>query len=184
MRFNKIIRLKYGGRIFAVKIQAWNQELHTHYGITNQVPDTDLFIPFWDFKEGISLEQVEDSLKAVQEDDLLGDIYIIQTTPKLSFRAFSLDEMAFQYFVSILAGTSDIDISYLKHSVMRGRAVIRISEKDGTKNKLVERMSCGGEAKRSWHHEAFFNAIYPEVSLTREPPNPIRVRVSKYESFR
>lgn len=190
MRFNKIFRFTLGSRILAVKINAWNQELHTHYGITNNIPDTKLFMPFWDFNEGLSLDRIADGLKRIQDEEYLDDIYIIQTTPKLSFRAFSFAEIGWQYFVSLLAGTENIDLSYLKHSVMRGRAVIRITEKDGTKNKLVRIIHSDNPPDVSYfranaiHHRAFFSAIYPELPKPKYIPRPIKVRLSKYESFR
>ncbi len=184
MRLQKLIRLSLGSRILAIKVNIWNQELHNHYGITNETSDGK-YIPFWDFVEDIPIEYIYKALRSIQMKHLLGDIYVLQTYPKESYRAFSLDPMPFQFFVSILAGTRYIDINYLKHSVIRGRAVIRITEKDGTKNILIKRLSCGGETTRSPHHEAFFNAIYPEVHLSQETsPNPIKVAIHKYESFR
>lgn len=188
MRFSKIFRFTLGSRILAVKINAWNQELHTHKGITNQVPGTQLYIPFWDFEENKSLERIRDGLRRIQEEQYLGDIYIIQTTPQLSFRAFSFDEMGWQYYISILAGTENIDLNFLKFTVMRNRAVIRITEKDGTKNKLVDIIRAKEPSDNSLfgaiHHKAFLHLIYPEVPNPKFIPNPIKLKGSKYESFR
>lgn len=188
MRFSKIFRIRLGSRILASKIQFWNEELHIHYGITNEVPNSKLYIPFWDFQENLSLEKISDGLKRRQDEEFLSDIYILQTYPKLSFRAFCFDEMGFQYFIEILAGTENIDLNYLKHSVMRGRAVIRVSEKDGTRNRVVKIIKTDSPPTinkfHAIHHKAFFSAIYHEIPPPYYIPKPIQVRVSKYESFR
>jgi hypothetical protein len=187
MRFSKIFRFTLGSRILAVKINAWNQELHTHYGITNQVPNSGLVIPFWDFIENLPIPYLLASLRKVQADFNLSDIIVLQTYPKESYRAFAFDELTFQDYITILSSTRYIDWSYLKHTIMRNRAVIRVTEKDGTKNKVLTILD-GKETDdmfpRSIHHRAFFSVIYPELPKPRIIPRPIKVRLSKYESFR
>jgi hypothetical protein len=187
MRFSKIFRFTLGSRILAVKINAWNQELHTHYGITNQIPNSNKVIPFWDFDEKAPINYIIGALKIVQQQFGLSDIFILQTYPKESYRAFCFDEFAFEDYIMILVSTRCIDWSYLKHTIMRGRAVIRVTEKDGTKNKLIKTLD-GEESNdlfpTSIHHRAFLSAIYPEIPKPRIIPRPIKVRLSKYESFR
>jgi hypothetical protein len=186
MRFSKIFRFTLGSRILAIKINTWNQELHTHYGITNQTPEGK-FIPFWDFIEDIPIEMMIASLRKVQYQFNLEDIYILQTYPKESYRAFCFDEFDFQDYITILSSTDLIDWSYLKHTVMRNRAVIRVTEKDGTKNRLIQILHGMDHDKlfpTAIHHRAFFSAIYPELPIPRIIPRPIKVRLSRYESFR
>lgn len=185
MRFSKIFRFTLGKRILAIKINVWNQELHTHYGITNETPDG-YYVPFWDFKEDISLEMIHETLEAIQEDKKLGPIYIIQTFPKESYRAVAFNVMDWQYYIATLAFTDYIDWSYLKHSVMRGRAVIRISEKDGTMNQFVGSVFPTVESpfRESPDHRALFSKLYHAIAPPDPFPKKIRVRGSKYESFR
>jgi hypothetical protein len=187
LRWSKIFRFTLGSRILAIKINMWNQELHTHYGVTNETPDG-YYIPFWDFDERYTLSDVKETLKAIQDDRHLGSIYIIQTWPKQSYRAIGFDVMDWQFYISTLAYTDYIDWSYLKHSVMRNRAVIRVSQKDGTENKIVGQVY-PTEFPLQWRtspdHEQFFHSIFPHEIPEPEPPmKKIRVRLSKYESFR
>lgn len=183
MRFSKILRLSFGSRILAIKINAWNQELHTHYGITNETPNGK-FIPFWDFIEDIPPYYTYASLRTVQDKFGLGDIFVLQTLPKQSYRAFCFTEVDWFEYISLLASTRYIDPSYLKHSVMRGRAVIRITEKYGTKNTLIKKLDGYNNDIQSKHHRAFLSSIYKEIPKDFHPPDRIKVRLSKYESFR
>lgn len=187
MRFSKIFRIRLGSRILASKIQLWNEELHTHYGITNETHDG-MYVPFWDFIEDEKQSNIERALLEVQDKYELSYIYLLQTYPKLSFRAVGFDLLEWKEYIKILASTDLIDLSYLKHSVMRGRAVIRVSEKDGTKNKLVriiERFLYDDLPEQlSIDHWQFFSAVLPEMPKPVVQLKNIRVRVSKYESFR
>lgn len=185
LRFSKIFRFTLGSRILAIKINAWNQELHTHYGITNETPDG-YYIPFWDFKEDIEFDDVFETLEAIQQDKRLGTIYILQTTPHQSYRAIGFSVMDWQYYIATLAFTDYIDWSYLKHSVIRGRAVIRVSEKDGTRNQIVGVVEpkLGSPFRESPDHQAIFSKLYPFIPKPNPFPSKIRVRASKYESFR
>lgn len=187
MRINKTFRLRIGkSRLLAIKIQAWNKELHTHYGITNETPERlKKYIPFWDFQENTTQSEVESALREIQKEYCLSTIYILQTKPNPSYRAIAFDELDWQEYIAILASTSFIDLDYLRFTVMRGRAVIRISEKDGTKNTLVGWIHGYAIGRKvSAHHRTFFNALYPEIKPVFPMPKPIKVRLSKYESFR
>lgn len=185
MRFSKIFRIRLGSRILASKIQFWNEELHTHYGITNEVPESNhLVIPFWDFIEDIPVRYVFASLRTIQRKFGLGDIFVVQTKPKKSYRAVCFTMVDWFEYISLLSGTQYIDPSYLRHSVMRGRAVIRITEKNGTKDTVIKILDGYPYDIQSKHHRAFLSTIYPQIPKDFHPPNPIQVRVSKYESFR
>src|SRR6058998_567963 len=156
MRLNKIIRIPLPrNRLLAFKLFMWYEKMNVHYGVTNEVPSGG-YIPFWDFREDIPLDILQEEMIDVQERHKLSNIYFLQTTPKQSFRAFSLDVMSFNRYISILSDTNWIDQSYLKHTVMRGRAVIRITEKDGTKNKLVSVLYDDKHNLLSNHHASFF----------------------------
>lgn len=191
MRFQKIFRFTLGSRILAIKVNAWNKELHTHYGITNQVPNSDMVIPFWDFKENTPLDQIINSLRRIQEDEYLGDIYIIQTYPLESYRALSFEPTTWPRYIKILSGTEHIDWSYVKHSVMRGRAVIRITNKVETINKLIQVLLTKNRPSilPSTDHMKFFHSLNIGFENDVLPdsfslPRKVRVRLSKYESFR
>ena len=184
LRFQRILRFTLGSRILAIKINVWNQELHTHYGVTNETYDG-MFIPFWDFIEDIPLERVVESLnEARRYFGNISDIYIFQTVPKLSFRAVAFEMFEWKQYLSLLAYTDLIDMSYFKHSVMRGRAVLRLSEKDGTKNTLVKHLLGESDLLKSIDHWQLFSTMYPEMDKPIVQLKKLRLKLSKYESFR
>jgi hypothetical protein len=184
LRWSKIFRFTLGSRILAIKVNMWNQELHTHYGVTNETYDG-MYIPFWDFIEDVSLDLVIRSLKEVQRTfGEVSDIYIFQTVPKLSFRAVAFEPLEWKEYIALLASTDLIDLSYLKHSVMRGRAVIRLTEKDGTKNTLVHHLVGESDLPKSIDHWQLFSTLYPEMDKPIVQVEKLRLRLSKYESFR
>lgn len=188
MRLSKIFRFTLGSRILAIKINVWNQELHTHYGITNETPDG-YYVPFWDFIEDIPLEMIVAAIEeSIIKFQLTESIYILQTYPKESYRALGFDMLEWKEYISILASTDLIDLSYLRHSVMRGRAVLRVTDKDGTKNKVIARIPgydyVPERVLHSDNHRAFFSSLFKEINPPIPMPKRINVRLSKYESFR
>src|SRR5437867_465565 len=183
LKWNRIFRVRLGSRILACKVNIWNQELHTHYGVTNETHDG-MYIPFWDFIEDIPLQRVVESLREAQRHFDFSDVYIFQTYPKLSFRAVAFEPYEWKEYIKILASTDLIDMAYLKHSVMRGRAVLRLSEKDGTKNMLVHHLISESDLPKSIDHWQLFSTLYPEMDKPIIQVNKLRLRLSKYESFR
>ena len=183
VRMQKMIRLKLGSKLLALKLNAWFEDLHQHKGITNETPDK-MYVPFWDFVEDVYQPEVYMALTQVQEEWGLSTIHIIQTTPKLSFRAFCFDKVEWREYIGILADTDLLDPSYLRHTVMRGRAVIRITEKDGTKNKWINSIHSSSRLRYlSQDHANFFSKMYG-IPGTFFPQNKIRLKGSIYESFR
>lgn len=189
MRYSKIFRIRLGSRLLAMKVNIWNSELHTYYGITNETSDG-YYVPFWDFIEDITVNDIWNTLKDAQYNYGLSDIHIIQTAPKPSFRAVAYDKMDWREYIALLAETDFLDPSYLRHTVMRGRAVIRVSQKPSTENKLA--LSVKQDSllrKKSIDHATFFGWLYGiplgTWSLKMiEPPKKLNLRASKYESFR
>ncbi len=159
MKYSKILRIRLGTRLLAMKVNIWNSEIHSHYGVTNETPDG-YFVPFWDFIEDITVNDIWYTLKEVQYEYGLSDIHIIQTSPKLSF------------------------------TVVRGRAVVRVSQKPSTENKLVSTLKSDSLLRpKSVDHATFFGWLYGiplgTWSLNMiEPPKRLNLRASKYESFR
>ncbi len=185
MKLSKIIRLRIGNRLLAIKVFAWNTQVHNHTGITNQTPDG-MLVPFWDFQEGTSLGEIIGTLRDVQQEWGLSTIYILQTNPKESYRAFCLDKVDFQEAIAILSSTSYIDINYLRSLAMRKLNVIRVTEKEGTKNKIVEVLDTWNNnlRKQSSHHGLFFGKLYGHVTINEYPESRLQVKLSRYETLR
>ncbi|HYT45170.1 MAG TPA: hypothetical protein VEP90_22780, partial [Methylomirabilota bacterium] len=134
MRFNKTIKLRLGKRLLSFRISFWNVQTHIRYGITNETVDGKL-IPFFDFKEGYELIDIAHELSLIQEAWGLSTIYIIQSYPRASFRAFCLDKCDFEELVSILCGIKYIDFQYFRNLVNRRKSVLRIISKEGDQDK-------------------------------------------------
>jgi hypothetical protein len=189
MKYSRIFRIRLGSRIFALKINAWNEKLSTYYGVTNETSDG-FYVPFWDFVENITPYDLVYSLEKVQKTYGLSNIHIIQTAPKQSYRAVAFDKMEWREYIGLLSETDFLDHSYLKHSVMRGRAVIRISNKPSTENKVFATIKSDSVLRqKSVDHATFFGWLFGiplgTWSLKMiEPPKKLNLRLSKYESFR
>src|SRR4029077_437758 len=188
MRYSKILRVRLGSRLLAMKINIWNQDLHLHYGLTNETSDG-YYVPFWDFVEEIVIDDIYNSLRELQYEYGLSDIHIVQTAPKASFRAFAFDKMEWREYIALLADTDFLDWNYLRHTVMRGRAVIRVSKKPSTENKIVGTLKEESLLRqKSIDHATFFGWLYGiplgKWSLGTSPPKELNLRASKYESFR
>ncbi len=189
MKFSRIFRIRLGTRLLAMKVNIWNSEIHSHYGITNETFDGH-FVPFWDFIEDITVNDIWHTLKEVQYKYGLSDIHIIQTTPKLSFRAIAYDKLDWREYVALLADTDMVDPNYLRFTVVRGRAVVRVSQKPSTENKLISTLKSDSLLRpKSVDHATFFGWLYGIPLGTwslkmMEPPKRLNLRASKYESFR
>jgi len=184
MKIERKFRLRFGNRILAFKFLMWNSKVFDHTGISNQCNDG-YYIPFWDFANlspPIPLALIASALKEAQEMFELSDIYIIQTKPRPSYRAFCLDKIPFQEAVTILGYTRFIDINYLRTLASRGRAIIRISQKPDTKNEIVAVLKGRGRREISTHHMVFLAKLYG--FSTKMYGFPIKITLSRYESLR
>lgn len=184
MKLRRRFRLRLGKRLLFIKLEFWNVQVHDRMGISNQC-DNGTFTPYWDFKEGTEYERIERSLKKIQHQFALGDIFIIQTVPRESYRAFGFDKLDFMEFVSVLAETEYLDENYLKWFVMKGYNTLRIVPKEGTKDMAVGFLN-GVKATRelSYKHQVFFKKKYQLPIIVEGKPEPIRFNVERYESLR
>ncbi len=185
MRIRRKIRLRLGNhRLLFFRLEFWNQVIHDRIGLSNQCDDG-TFVPYWDFKEGSKQEWIEHSLLDVQQRFALGDIFVIQTFPKESYRAFGFDKLDFMELVSLLAETEYLDENYLKWFVYKKYNTLRITQKEGTHDIAVGFLN-GTKSTRemSWKHEAFFTKLYKLPYIPLGKPEPTRYRIERYESLR
>lgn len=190
MRYSKIFRVNLGSRILALKLNIWNERLSTYYGVTNETGNG-FYVPFWDFVEDISPDDLLNTLRHQQEEYGLSDIHIIQTAPRASYRAVGFDQLEWREYIALLADTDFLDPSYLKHSVMRGRAVIRLSNKPGTENKIISSLKMDSLLrKKSVDHAVLFAWLFGislgtwSLSMPSPPTKKLNLKLSKYETFR
>lgn len=184
MRINKKIRFRFGNRLIFFRAEFWNQIIHDRVGLSNQC-DNGMFVPYWDFKEGTTYDQAFDALIETQFQFALGDIFIVQTYPRESFRAFGFDKLDYMEFVGVLAETHYLDVNYLKWFVMKEYNTLRVTQKERTKDMVVGFLN-GNKSMRdmSYKHEVFFTKFYKLPYIPHGKPEPISFKIERYESLR
>ena len=184
MRFNKTIKLRLGKRLLSFRISFWNVQTHIRYGITNETVDGK-YVPFWDFKEGIELIDIAHELSIIQEEYGLSTIYIIQSYPRASFRAFCLDKCEFQELVRIIGSTQYIDENYFRFLAIRRKNVLRIISKEGDKDKMICKLDSKSLLRyKSISHAIVLSKAFDIAPLNTAPIEPVRIILNKYESLR
>jgi hypothetical protein len=98
-------------------------------GITSTVNKKEhLHYIFWDL-ESCTLEQAEQTLKKVQQEFCLSNIYITSDLDK-SYRAWCFSQRKWLEYLHILLHTDYVDYGFWIWTVRRGEATLRISKKD------------------------------------------------------
>lgn len=184
MKFNTSFRLRIGNRLFTVSILGWNSLVHDRKGITNETRDG-RFVPFFDFADNTPFERIQQSLRHVQDEWGLGSIFIIQSYPRESFRAFALDTVEFRENIGILADTDYLDEAYLRSFARRRKSVLRVIPKRDLGDHDGLRYTIGSLSAlrpRSIDHALFFHKIFgiPSPGIIQS----IKLKKSDYESFR
>lgn len=136
MRIN--LRFKFKGYTFFLML-AQTQKL---IGITSKVVNDKLkrHYVFWDL-EKCSLAEAEATLRSIQKDYDLGTIFITSDFPK-SFRAWCFTRVDFNTLLHILLETEFVDYNFFYWTVERGKATLRISDKqDREKQKIISIIS-------------------------------------------
>ena len=185
MRIRRKIRLRLGNhRLLFFRAEFWNTMVYDRVAITNQTTDK-MYVPFWDFQENTKQEWIEHALLDVQQRFALGDIFVIQTFPRESYRAFGFDKLDFMELVSLLAETEYLDVNYLRWLVFKKYSAIRITNKEGTKDMAVGFLN-GDKSTRemSYKHQVFFKKLYDLPIMITSKPEPIRFNTERYESLR
>lgn len=184
MKFNTSFRLRIGNRLFTVSILGWNSLVHDRKGITNETRDG-RFVPFFDFQDNTPFDRIQQSLRHIQDEWGLGSIYVIQSYPRESYRAFALDTVEFRENIAILAETDCLDEAYLRSFARRRKSVLRVIPKRdlGDRDKLRYTLDNFSQLRpRSIDHAIFFHKMFgiPFTGIIQS----IKLKKSDYESFR
>jgi len=179
----KIHKIRIGNWKFG--FQWWFQKVYDRVGITNQCFDGK-YIPFFDFTDNpvTPLERVERALQHTADEWGLSTIWILESTPHQSYRAFCLDKVDFKENLAILAETEFIDDNYLRSFARYRRSVIRIVPKHerGDHDKIVSQLNHTTQLRpKSIDHMIFFHKMYGISTYIKQPMHVVR---SRYESFR
>jgi hypothetical protein len=105
-------------------------------GVNSNLPDGD-HILMWDF-DGVPLRDVILALDDVQEDQLLPNIYILNTGKRNHHIAYCFERCPWRVAVKIIADTPKVDWNFFKYGVYRGHFTLRVSDKNHRKIKLVK----------------------------------------------
>jgi len=103
-------------------------------GVNSILPDGK-HILMWDF-DGVTPQQVIESLAEVQAKYKLPTIYILYTGKKGHFMAYCFKRCEWQKAIEIIAATKYIDMTFFRFGVWRKKFTLRITPKDGRKIKL------------------------------------------------
>jgi len=123
MRLN--LRLKFGDITFFGMIS----KTQTLKGVTSTANRKEhLHYIFWDL-EGCTLNEAEQTLKDVQKDFCLSNIYITSDLDK-SYRAWCFSQRKWLEYLHILLHTQYVDYGFWIWTIRRGEATLRISKKD------------------------------------------------------
>lgn len=83
----------------------------------------------WDL-EGASFEEVKRQLSLIKTTYKLGEIFIVgESYKQKSFRAWCFKPVTFRELISIITNTKYVDFLFLKYTILRGKATLRISQK-------------------------------------------------------
>jgi hypothetical protein len=139
MRIN--LRFKFKGYTFFLML-AQTQKL---IGITSKVVNDKLkrHYVFWDL-EKCSLAEAEATLRSIQKDYDLGTIFIVSDFPK-SFRAWCFTKVDFNTLLHILLETEFVDYNFFYWTVSRGKATLRISNKQNRPEQKIVSILCSPE---------------------------------------
>lgn len=102
-------------------------------GITSLLPNGKHVI-FWDI-EGCSLQEAKESLRKVQKQHRLSDIFIVSDIEG-SYRAYCYNQVDFKTYFKILLDTDYVDPNFVDYTYRRKRATLRVSKKKREKVKI------------------------------------------------
>lgn len=176
----RTIKVRIGNWKFGFRF--WFQKVYDRTGVTNETQDG-MFVPFFDFRSGTTLDNVVHSLTHLQKEFGLSTAYIIQSYPRESYRAFTTDKVDFRENIQILTECDWLDENYLRSFVRRKRSVLRVVSKKerGEEDRIVDILPNGGHLRdRSDDHEIFLmHRFYGHFVFDHD----LRVMLSRYESF-
>jgi hypothetical protein len=84
---------------------------------------------FWDFEEGVKLESVIEFLRNIQLSSKLGDVHVFKSGNRDSYRAIDCEIVKLKDMVNVIRRTEGLDIAFLKWTMIRRAATIRLTPK-------------------------------------------------------
>lgn len=119
------IRKKYGD----ILIYGFITKIQKQTGITSIIPNSEYHYVLWDM-DNISYNDVVTNIMDVAEKYGLSNCVIMSDKEK-SYRVFSNTRVPFKTLIKILLDTKGVDYMFIKWTVKRDYATIRLSNKKG-----------------------------------------------------
>ena len=151
-------------------------------GMTSDVySDKGEHVIFWDFERNPELPEILTALHKIQKQFKLGDIHIFKSGERKSFRAICLSKRPLKEMVTILRMTPFIDLAFLKWTMIRCAATIRITPKQGEEIKYLGKIGSETKDQKSFAHSKVLKHFYG-VPIDPSHDQHTTVRFVKYET--
>jgi hypothetical protein len=130
-------------------------------GITSDVGfDEGKHVIFWDFTAEATLEQIKHELMRIRKKFNLGKIYLFKSGNRSSYRAICLDKVDLKTMVNIICRTDHTDIAFLKWTMIRRSATIRVSPKYSEPIWFIGAIGKENGNEKSYSHAKILNMLY------------------------
>ena len=130
-------------------------------GITSDVGFTEgKHILFWDFCAEATLEQIKKELNRIRIKFSLGKIYLFQSGIRSSYRAICLDKVDLRKMVNIICRTDLTDIAFLKWTMIRRSATIRVTPKYQEEIRFLGTLGHENGNEKSLSHAVVLKSLY------------------------
>ena len=129
-------RFNFRARIGNITLFFMLAKTQTLEGVTSLQPDGE-HVVMWDL-ENCTLEQAEETLRNVQREYSLSNIYIASDAEG-SYRAWCFSKVDYKTFLHILLDTEHLDPIFFDYAVKRKKATLRTSNK---KDRLPQKLIC------------------------------------------
>ncbi len=127
-------RVRFGRFTFALHFS----KVVSVTGVLSRRSDGSHFI-LWEFDDA-PLAEVRKALKRTQRSFRLPDIFIASSGRGDHYHAYCFTPVSFRFLVRVLAATDHIDLKFLRWTLYRGEATLRISEKADRRIAWVARL--------------------------------------------
>jgi hypothetical protein len=134
------------------------------YGMTSDVflpgKKLGMHVTFWDFTEK-DLQKIKESLKFIRRRKNLGVIYLFQSGSRKSYRAICLDKLPLAEMVRVICETPGVDLAFIKWTMLRRRATIRITPKKEEEIRFIGALGYdSGKREKSLAHALVLENLF------------------------
>jgi hypothetical protein len=140
-----------------------------------------LHVLFWDFEEK-NYRKIYNELKRVQRKYHLGDIHIYQSGKRPSYRAVCMDIVPLKKMATAIIATRGVDIAFIKWTLIRRAATIRITPKHNEPIVLKQTIKSKHRNLSSLSHSLLFNKLFGQP-LPNRLDTGSKLKMVEYETI-